>query len=306
MAEFGGTVYYTRVSEVTAEIEARVDNVSFEEGDRVEEGHRLVQLNADLLDFAIAGSKESHQQTLVDLEEADKNLKRIEPLFREGSVAEVVFDEHYFKKKRLERKAAVLMAALERQLLQKEKMSIPAPFGGIVMGKHVEEGEWVSEGGTVAVIADDTEVDVVVDVPEDHLRYLHKGREVDLLCGGRKLKGQFISFVPKGDIATRTFSVKLRLRNDAGLVEGMEARAMVPTDRKSTGLVVPRDAVIEKFGRTVVFAVRDGAARMVPVSVTGHTGLNTGVTGPGLEEGENVVVKGNERLRDGQPVRTAQ
>jgi len=306
MAEFVGTVYYVRVSEVAAEIEGRVDSAPFEEGQRVEAKQELVRLNADLLELTIAGSRETYEQILVDQEEADKALQRIDPLFREGSVAEVLYDEHYFKKKRLEKRAAVLKTALDRQLLQKEKMSIHAPFAGVVMKKPVEQGEWVSQGGTVAVIADDTEVDVVVDVPESHLQHLQQGREVDLLCSGRKLKGKFINFVPKGDIATRTFSVKLRLENSAGLVEGMEARAMVPTARKTTGLVVPRDAVIEKFGRSVVFVVRDGTAAMVPVSITGHAGLKTGITGPGLEEGQSVVVKGNERLRDGQPVRTAQ
>jgi len=306
MAEFVGTVYYARVSEVAAEIEGRVDSVTFEEGERVEAKQELVRLNSDLLDLTIAGSRETYEQVQVDQEEADKSLQRIDPLYREGSVAEVLYDEHFFKKKRLEKKAAVLKTALERQLLEKEKMSIHAPFAGIVMKKSVERGEWVSKGGTVAIIADDTEVDVIVEVPESYLQYLQQGREIDLLCSGRKLKGRFISFLPKGDIATRTFSVKLRLENRSGLVEGMEARAMVPTDRKTTGLVVPRDAVIEKFGRTVVFVVRDGAAGMIPVSVTGHAGLKTGITGPGLEEGQSVVVKGNERLRDGQPVRTAQ
>jgi RND family efflux transporter MFP subunit len=306
MTEFVGTVYYARVSEVAAEIEGRVDVVSFEEGRRVEAEQELVRLNTDLLDMTIEGSRETYEQVLVDLEEAEKSLKRIDPLYQEGSVAEVVFDEHHFKKKRLERSAAVLKIALERQLLEKKKKTILSPFAGIVMKKSVEKGEWVPEGGTVAVVADDGEIDVVVDIPGDLLQHLREGRKIDITCAGKSLKARFVSFVPKGDIATRTFSVKLRLENSAGLVEGMEARATMPTDRKTSGLVVPRDAVIDKHGRTVVFAVRDGAAAMIPVTVTGHDGLRTGVSGPGLEEGLSVVVKGNERLRDGQPVRTAQ
>jgi multidrug efflux pump subunit AcrA (membrane-fusion protein) len=86
----------------------------------------------------------------------------------------------------------------------------------------------------------------------------------------------------------------------------MEARTLVPTGRKEKGILVPRDAVIDKFGRKVLFLVQEGTAKMVPVSVTGHQGMKTAVTGPGLEEGLTVVTKGNERLRDGQPVRTAQ
>ena len=304
MTEFVGTIYYTRISAIAAEVEGRVDEVFFEEGRRVKKEEELVRLNTEMLDIVIEGTKGTYEEMLVDLEEAEKGLNRIEPLYREESVAEVLYDEHFFKKKRLERKAAVLRTALDRQLLERKKMTIRAPFAGIVVKKAVEEGEWVSEGGTVAVVADDREVDVVVDVPGGLLQHLQEDRQIAVTTAGRKFTARFVSFVPKGDIATRTFAVKLRMENTSGLVEGMEARALVPSDRKSKGLVVPRDAVIDKFGRRVVFLVREGTAAMVPVTVTGHDGLSTGVTGPGLKAGLSVVVKGNERLRDGQPVRT--
>lgn len=306
MTEFVGTVYYPRVSNVASEVEGRVDEVFFEEGERVEEGRELVRLNTELLDLAVEGTRGSYDQVQVDIEEADKSLKRIEPLYREGTVSEVVFDEAFFKKRRLEVRSAVLKAELDGQLLEKRKKTILSPFTGIVMKKVAEKGEWVSEGGTVAVIADDGEVDVIVDLPSALLGYLDPDRKVKIRSGGKTLTGRFVSFVPKGDIATRTFAVKFRLDNSHGLIEGMEARALIATDRRTTGLIVPRDAVIDKYGRMVVFLMEEGKAKMVPVTVTGQDGLTTGVSGPGLEAGQTVVVKGNERLRDGQPVRTAQ
>ncbi len=53
-------------------------------------------------------------------------------------------------------------------------------------------------GGTVAVIADDSEVDVIVDVPAGMLQYLQSGREIEITAGNLKLIGKFVSFVPKG------------------------------------------------------------------------------------------------------------
>lgn len=306
MTEFVGTVYYPRVSNVASEVEGRVDEVFFEEGQRVEEGRELIRLNTELLDLSIEGTRGNYEQVLVDIEEADKSLKRIEPLYREGTVSEVAFDEAFFKKRRLEVRGAVLKAELDGQLLEKGKKTILSPFTGIVMKKVAEKGEWVSEGGTAAVIADDREIDVIVDLPSALLGYLDSDRKVKIRTGGKTLSGRFVNFVPKGDITTRTFAVKFRLDNSHGLIEGMEARALIPTDRKTSGLVVPRDAVIDKYGRMVVFLMQEGKAKMVPVTVTGQDGLTTGVTGPGLEAGQTVVVKGNERLRDGQPVRTAQ
>jgi multidrug efflux pump subunit AcrA (membrane-fusion protein) len=103
-------------------------------------------------------------------------------------------------------------------------------------------------------------------------------------------------------VATRTFSIKVRLRNPGGLFEGMEARVAVPSRPRLEGLMVPRDAVLKQFGMDVIFVVKEGQAKMVPVSVSGFEGLRAGVSAEGLEEGMKVVIKGNERIRDGQPV----
>ena len=65
-------------------------------------------------------------------------------------------------------------------------------------------------------------------------------------------------------------------------------------------LIVPRDAVITKFGQNVVFAASDARAKMIPVKVVGYSGLSAGVQSEDLRAGMLVVVEGNERLNDGQ------
>ena len=67
---------------------------------------------------------------------------------------------------------------------------------------------------------------------------------------------------------------------------------------------MPRDAVIKSAGSDVVFIDNDGHARMLEVEITGHTGPNVGIRSDEIEPGQRIIVKGNERIRDGQPVRT--
>lgn len=303
MLELIGTVYHARVSRVAAEVDGLVERVSIEAGQRVEPGTLLARLSTDILNTVIAGTKAEFAQVQIELEKVGKDLARIRPLFQEASVAESVYDEHYYNEKRLRERIHVIQADLQRLYLEKKKKSIVAPFAGVVVEKTVERGEWVSVGDTVAVVADDSEVDVVVDVPAEMLQYLTKDRMFAVQSSGHKLMGRFISYVPKGDVATRTFAVKLRLKNTVNLVEGMAARALLPLAAKNTGLLVPRDAIIDKYGRNVLFVVLAGKAKMVPVTVTGYSGMQVGVTGAGLAEGQQVVVKGNERLQDGQSVR---
>jgi multidrug efflux pump subunit AcrA (membrane-fusion protein) len=112
-----------------------------------------------------------------------------------------------------------------------------------------------------------------------------------------------MAIIPSGDIATRTFTAKLKIEHGPALLEGMEATVMLPTASAVDGLLVPRDAVINQFGSDVVFLAAEGVAKMVPVKIEGYQGMQVAVTGAGLETGQQVVIKGNERIRDGQPVR---
>jgi membrane fusion protein, multidrug efflux system len=302
MVEFVGTVYYSRKSEVAAEVDGIVEQVFFEEGYRVKNGDSLVNLGSDILDTVITATRADHEMVLVELEQAEKELGKREPLYREGSVSESAYDEYYFKTRMLQNRVQSLKASLDRLLLEKQKKKILAPFDGIIMQKMVEKGEWVDDGGTVAVIADDSVVDIVVNVPAGLLKYLEPGKQLTVKSDREEFTGKFLSFVPQGDIATRTFDVKIRLQNSAGLVEGMEARALVPSEAKRISLKVPRDALLDRFGQNVIWLVRDSAAKMVPVQVIGYEGMQVGLTGPDLAPGDTVVVKGNERLREGQPL----
>ena len=306
MSPFVGTIFYSRVSEVAAEVDGLVDTIDFEEGQHVEKGHVLASLKTDLLDLGIAQKQALYEEAGVDLDQARSDLDRMKKLYQEKSVAYTVYDDTRFKVSRLEKRVAGLKAALARDRLMKRKMAIRAPFSGVVVDKSTEAGEWVGPGSPVATLAADREVDAVIEVPERILLLLEKDAEVRVVVGGMERSGRFEAVIPRGDISTRTFSVKLRLVNDGGLLEGMEARATLPTGQKIEGILVSRDAVVNQFGQTVIFVAAEGAAKMVPVQVLGYHDLMVGVAGPGLSAGMEVVVKGNERLRNGQPLMVQQ
>ncbi len=302
-AEFVGTIFYSHVSRVAAEFEGLVVDTYYEEGEMVRAGQKLVRLSSDMLDARIEGAKALYEEVMVSHEKAKKDYGRMDSLFKEESISEVILDEHFFKKKGFEKKALALRYTLDQMLLRKKKKVIKAPFDGVVIEKTVEKGEWIPPGGAAAVIAYNRDVDIVVDVPEYVLRHLEKGSMVDVSYNGSTETARFINVVPRGDIATRTFSIKLRLPNTDDLIEGMEARAHLPVAAKTNGLLAPRDAVVNKYGKNVVFTVTESGAKMTPVKVKGYIGLMAGIEGPGLTPGMKIVTKGNERIRNGQPLR---
>ena len=304
-SEFVGTVFYVEVSDVASEVNGKVERVRFEEGQRVRQGDILVRLSSDLLEKQLAATRSSFEQVLIEHEKAVLDLKRMEDLRRQDSIAEQMYDDHKFTVRGLEKRAASLEANVEQIEAELEKKSIRAPFDGVVINRAVDRGEWLSPGSEVATIAKDDMVDVVVDVPEGMVRFVKKGMDLNVEAGGRQVKGKIFAIVPRGDVATRTFPLKIRVRNSEYLKEGMEARVALPVAEKKEALIVPRDALITMFGKTVIFAVMDSKAKMIPVEVIGYEDAMAGVNASGLEEGMKVVIKGNERLRDGQGVSLA-
>ncbi|OEU77449.1 MAG: efflux transporter periplasmic adaptor subunit [Desulfuromonadales bacterium C00003093] len=303
MIELVGSVRYGRVSRVSAEVSGIVEEINFKEGERVEAGQILLKLRSDLLTTSVAGTRANHQQALHELERARKDLQRIKALYKEKSVSESLYDDIHYRVLSLEQRAAALKASLDRQRLELQKTRIPAPFSGLVQSKLTEQGEWVNTGGQVAVIADNLDLEIHIDVPHQLLSYLQPERELSVRSGGNNYHARFIHFIPQGDEATRTFTVKLKLKNATELIEGMEAHARLPNGPGIEGLLVPRDAVIKQFGGDVLFIAAAGKAKMIPVNILGYQGMQVAISGEGLAAGAQVVVKGNERIRDGQAIR---
>ena len=301
-AEFVGTTYFSRISHVATDIEGLVIKTNFYEGEKVKKGEQLVLLDSQLLESEIIGAKAAYEQNLVDLENARRDFNRIDSLYQDGSISETDHDSYRSKQDRLEKHSILLEAKHNKLLITKSKKSIPAPFSGIIIEKSVEIGEWVAKGGKVAAIADDSSIDVWVDVPVEILENLEKGREVRIRIGSREYDGRYSTFIPKGDTATRTFTVKFSLENSNGIVEGLEALVSLPKGGETAGLLIPRDSVVDKYGKTMVFLAIDNKAKEVPVEVAGYVGLQAVVIGDGLEKGQQIIVKGSKRVEDDMPL----
>jgi RND family efflux transporter MFP subunit len=303
--EFIGTVFYEEVSDVASEVSGRVEEVRFEEGQHIKKNQVLIKMGADILQKRLLATSASYEQVLTELEIARIELKRMEKLYQKKSISEQSYDEDRFEVKGIEKRADSLRAEVERIEIELQKKIIRAPFDGVVIKRHVDRGEWLAEGATVAILAKDDVVDIVVDVSEKFIPYIKIGMPVRAIINGNEISGSVLAIVPRGDVATRTFPVKIRTPNTLGLIEGMSARVVLPVGKSIKTRIVPRDAIIAAFGQTVVYAVRDSKALQIPVNVIGYQGLAAGVEGPGLAEGMQVVVKGNERLRNGQTVSTS-
>ena len=303
MVELVGTIRYARVSRVAAEVAGIVEKIDFREGARVKAGQPLVKLRSDLLEARINGTRANYEQAQIELERARKDLNRIKALFSEKSVSESLYDENHYRVLAQEKQVAALKATLDQQQLEINRTQIHAPFSGLVQEKLTEQGQWIATGGQIAVIADDQQIEVNIDVSQHLLTFLQAGRQLAVRSGGKNYTGRFVHFIPQGDIATRTFTVKLALDQAKGLIGGMEAHVSLPNGPKLDSLLVPRDAVLKQFGKQIIFLAVEGKAKQVAVRVNGYQGMQVAIEAPELAAAQQVVIKGNERIRDGQAIR---
>lgn len=303
-ATFIGTIYFARTAEVAAEVDGIVRRTYSDDGQLVKAGDRLVVLDDELMATEIAGTRAVYEQNLVELEQAQRDYKRIEALHEKNSIATSEFESYGTRVNRLKIQSTVLMAKLDRLLLEQKKKTVRAPFEGMIIESLVEAGEWVKAGGIVATLADNRNLEARVDIPATVIPHLSPGQKVFMSVGGQEMTGQFTAIIPSGDIVTRTFVAKFKLQGDVSLIEGMQAQVSLPVAAANESLLVPRDAVINSAGQDVVFLNDEGQARMIEVEITGHSGTQVGIKSSEINTDQKVIVKGNERIRDGQSVRT--
>lgn len=301
--QFVGSIKYPEVAEVAAEVSGKVQEVRFEQGERVEQGAVLVSLNADLLRKELRAAEAAHARARAHLDRTRKDLGRIRNLYQQESVAEKLYDDNRFTVLESEQQVAALKAQLERVQVELAKKQVEAPFAGVILERLADRGEWVTPGKGIALLARDDVVDALVHVPEKVMSYCRVGVEAPVTIASSRTLGIIVAIIPEGDVPTRSFPVKVRLKNTGHFAQGMEARVLLPAEPPVEALIVPRDAVITAFGRTIVYAVVEGKAKMIPVQSVLYSGEQAGLTAAGLEPGMQVVTKGNERIRNGQPVR---
>ena len=300
-----GTVFPRMKSVLAAEVEGLVEKMFTEEGSFVKKGQKIAELGASVyqlqLEEAEAARKETEQRYL----QAQSDLKRSEELVEKGFVPRKQLSDDRFETDALLKRLQQHQAEIDRLKDLLNKTKILAPFSGEVVKKHTEVGQWVNKGGPVVTLIDLNRVHVIVPVPERYVFRLRVGQPASVTAdalGGETYEASIYAIVSEGDAEARVFPVKFEVVNKTlKLKSGMLARVSFSTGYSRQAFLVPKDGLVNRGESTVVFLVQNGKARQVDVSVKGYHEDKAEVSGK-ISAGDQVVVRGNERLRDGQPV----
>jgi RND family efflux transporter MFP subunit len=301
-----GTAQPKLTSVVASDIDGIVEKFNVSEGDFVEKGAVLAQLQYSLLRIELKGSLASKADVEAQLRRARVDLKRSSELLASETIADKQYTEDLAEVQSLEARVDRLQAEIEHNQDSIAKKTIRAPFTGFVVEEHTQIGEWVEKGGPIVTLANLGSIEVVVDVPERYVPRLTLGEgtrvQVDAL-NPENFKGKIAALIPVGDAASRSFKVKVAINNpDYRIKGGMLCRVSLAIGEPSLVLAVPKDAVVNMGRQQLLYVVRDGVAQPLPVQLGNASDSMIEVKGE-IEAGMQVVTRGNERLRPGQPVK---
>jgi multidrug efflux pump subunit AcrA (membrane-fusion protein) len=177
---------------------------------------------------------------------------------------------------------------------------ITAPFAGIVTVKHTDVGGLAAPGTPLLTLEDQRRYWLEATVPESQVSGLKRGQSLRVTIEAAGVSGaaQVSEILPAADPATRTITVRLDLPASSRLRSGLFGRVWIPAGRRQA-LQVAREAVVERGQLQGVYVVgQDGIARfrLIRTGALRQGGLEVL---SGLSSGEQVVLKGVERVTDG-------
>ena len=307
-ASFTGTLQPAFKSLLSSDVAGRLIRVTRRAGDRVRKGEVLAILKNPTLEQDLAVMQAKVRQTEAQLALSIQQQKRIVTLYKKKLASAQRFEDG-------EATLGVVRARLEGDQVQVERlkdqlkrMVIRSPMWGQLISSKGEIGQWITPNQPLFEIYNYSRLELLVGVPGRYLRTIRpRGSvRVNIPEAKRTLNGRIAGVIRHVDPTTGNFNIRIVIRNPKNFpLSGLLAKVNLPLARARRRLTVPRDAIVRRGQRTHVVLVSKDKARIVPVKVLGNLGGAVIVEGKGLKANAKVVVRGNERLFPGTPVRIA-
>ena len=312
-------VITARDGNVAGRVAGNVAAVSVLAGTRVETGDLLVELDDELLAIQVAQSEAQLAEAQAGIDTARARvdrariaLDRVEALRGGSAFSQGRFDDaqadfleaeaQFFEAQARQKSADSRLAETRYQLA---RSTILAPFSGVVLEVNTIPGAFIQAGTPVVRLLDTDAFEVQANVPSRYTAFLEPGQMVTANTEtGAEVQLELRAVLPVEDPSTRTRAVLFSVTDltvMTGAAVGQSLTVEIPVGAARDVLSVPKDALVQGRGGWTVFVAADDQAQPRPVTLGVPLGDRYEVLG-GLQAGDLVVVRGNERLRPGQAI----
>lgn len=320
--EYVGRIRAQQLVEVRARVEGYLESMLFEEGTYIKKGQPLFIIDPTIYRANMMKAKANLNKAKAAEEKAKRDLERIRPLYEQNAASRLDLDNAVAAYETA--KADVVVSEAELSLAQQtlSYTTVTSPISGYISERNADIGTLVGPGGKsllATVVNSDT---VRIDFSMTSLEYL-KSRSRNVNLGQRDESRTWDPYVtitmadgsvypyrglvdfadPKVDPKTGTFSVRAEMKNpEHALLPGEFTRVKLLLDVREDAIAVPSRAVEVEKGGAYVYVVRPDSIVERRFIETGPELDNTIVVERGLDAGENIIVEGYHKVKNGMKV----
>lgn len=272
---------------ISSSLPNRIKKIYVEVGDQVKAGQKLVDLDRANL-----------AQQKLQLDNLELEYNRVKELFAVGGASQQQVDQM---------RTQYETAKTSYENLD-ENTVLVSPTNGVVTTRNYDNGDLAT--GAILTVMQIQPVKVEVNISESDFTKVKLGMPVDVnveVYGDEVFKGKVSLIHPTIDPATRTFVTEINIPNgDNRIRPGMFARVNIDFGNVNR-VVVPDQAVVKRSGSgdRFVYVYKDGKVSFNQVQLGRHMDTSYELIS-GVENGSEVVIAGQSRLKDGAPVKVVE
>ena len=314
-----GEIVSRQAGPVQVAISAPVNAVHVRVGDRVEKGDLLATLDSSMLELQkntvqarIEMAEWASRRAQTQLELSKQQEERFRQLRHSAATSEAQLEDAELNLKISQHALGESRAAIDQ--IQRELdiaehnislTQIAAPYSGVIVERSIEIGQYMRVGEQAVRIVGDHNLEIEAYIPYRYINALNAGDAVTAeFDNGKTFETQLRAFIPEEHVSTRTRAVRFEFDHnsvDDLLAINQNVILQIPISNQNEVLTVHKDAVVTQQGGYTVYVVQDNKAILQGIEIGDAVGGRYEVLA-GLNEGDSVVIRGNERLAPDQKV----
>lgn len=270
--EAPGSLLPRRESRIGTEVTGRIDHIFVDEGDHVDAGAPLFQIDPEPYQIALRQAQAALDHAKAERAQVESDLARARELDKRQIVSKQELDKlstFLAVARSAERQATEQVALAQHKL---DRTLVHAPYPASVAARLEDEGTTaLSQPQTIILVLHESgELEARATIPESRLALVRQGDPALIHVAGvpAPIQTEVFAVGDAIDPATRTYTVKMRVPNpDGSLKAGVFAEVEIMPRSKLDALLVPREAIRSEDGQAQVFTVQDGVARALTVTL---------------------------------------
>lgn len=299
-----GTVISHQDARISSEVEGRIE-LLVEIGDEINEGEIIAKIDDTTIRMQLEEARAEISPIEAKLNFFNRQAERLNQLAKQNNAAKNRLDEVNSDRDQMRGELSMMNTRLAQARDKLNRTTILAPFNGVVAERFKEAGEWAKIGDELVRLVNTEATEIQGRIQQQSATFIKKGDSIEVTDGQARTMATVRTLVPVGDDISRLYEIRLDFDETAWLA-GHAVRIKVPTAIPQNVLVVPRDALVIRENTIKVFRIlEDNTAEAVYVKTGIANDMLIEVTGD-INEGDKIVVRGNERLLPQQQVNIQQ